>query len=74
MDKVSENTRCGGPERKQVHHSIRKQSRSELETVNGMGNTAMGRGHSEDYSRNLGKKTRYSGKQSGRGCGVLSQQ
>lgn len=44
MDKVSENTRCGDPYRKQVYHSIRKQSRSELETVNGMGNTAMGGG------------------------------
>lgn len=56
MDEVSENTRCGGPDRKQVYHGIRNQSRSELETVNGMGNTAMGGGHSEDYSRNLGKK------------------
>lgn len=56
MDEVSENTRCGGPDRKQVYHGIRNQSRSELETVNGMGNTAMGGGHSEEHSRNLGKK------------------
>lgn len=64
MDEVSENTRCGGPDRKQVYHGIRNQSRSELETVNGMGNTAMGGEHSENYSRNLGeKKNRYSGMQ-----------
>lgn len=52
MDRVVENTRCGGPDREQLYHCGRKYPRSELETINGIGNMAIGE-HSEEYSWKL---------------------